>query len=544
MLLLALALPIGSSVRAEPKAESKPPIKPLKALLITGGCCHDYAKQKELLKAGIEARAHVQVDLVHSTSGSTKARFDIYEKADWANGYDVVIHDECTSDVTEMPYVGNILAAHKGGVPAVNLHCAMHCYRTGTNDWFEFVGIQSTGHGPQLPIKIEYVDKEHAVAQGLPNWTTVNEELYNNVKVLDSARPLARGSQDRGKALDDFVVTWVNQYGKTRVFSTTLGHNNETVGDPRYLDLVTRGLLWSCDKLNDSYLKPKVEAAAVNPADGERLKLLIVDGQNNHNWKAMTPLMKAELEQSGRFIVDVATTPDNKAPKEAWDAFRPDFSKYAVVLSNYNGQSWPAEVQANLVQYVGGGGGLVIIHAANNAFSDWPEWNQMIGLGWRGSDFGDRITLDEQRKVVRVPKNEGPGAGHGRTHEFIVETLEAEHPVMKGLPEKWLHANDELYHGQRGPAQDMRILAAAFSAKETGGTGAYEPMIWWIPFGKGRVFTTLMGHVGDTRAIRCIGFITIMNRGAEWAATGRVTLPIPDNFPTATKTSLVPEPAP
>lgn len=239
---------IGSGQQSGRSAE---PNKPLKVLLITGGCCHNYGKQKELLKQGLEARANVKVDIVYSEDTSTKARFDIYQKPNWAEGYDAVIHDECTSDVKEIPYVQNILAAHKKGLPAVNLHCAMHCYRTGTNDWFEFVGIQSTGHGPQQPIEISYIDRDHPVAKPLENWKTINEELYNNVKVFDTARPLARGRQGNS----DFVVTWVNQYGKTRVFSTTLGHNNDTVGDPRYLDLVTRGLLWSCDKLDSGYLK-------------------------------------------------------------------------------------------------------------------------------------------------------------------------------------------------------------------------------------------------------------------------------------------------
>ena len=287
-------------------------------------------------------------------------------------------------------------------------------------------------------------------------------------------------------------------------------------------------------------------AGTVAGAEEKPLNLLIIDGQNNHAWEIMTPLMKAELEKTGRFAVDVATTPGKQAAKDAWKDFRPDFSKYDVVLSNYNGQAWPPEVQQALVKYVRAGGGLVIIHAANNAFSDWPEWNQMIGLGWRNNAFGDRMTLDAQRKVVRTPKNEGPGAGHGPTHEFLVESVDSTHPVMQGLPEKWLHANDELYHGQRGPAQDMHILGAAFSALDKKGTGTYEPMVWWIPFGKGRVFTTLMGHVTptDTRGIRCVGFLTIMNRGAEWAATGKVTIPVPKNFPTATETRLIPEQKP
>ncbi len=227
---------------------------PLKALLIAGGCCHDYAKQKDVLKQGLESRANVEVTIVYSPDTSTKARFDIYENPAWAKGYDVVIHDECTSDVTDMPYVRNILNAHKT-VPAVNLHCAMHCYRVGTSDWFEFVGIQSTGHGPQLPIGIEFVSKDHPVTHGLADWTTINEELYNNVKVLDTAQPLARGKQKVENGTSDFVVAWTNHYGKTRVFSTTIGHNTATVADDRYLDLVTRGLLWSCDKLNDDYLK-------------------------------------------------------------------------------------------------------------------------------------------------------------------------------------------------------------------------------------------------------------------------------------------------
>jgi type 1 glutamine amidotransferase len=233
--------------------------KPLKALLIAGGCCHDYAKQKDVLKAGLEERANLEVTIVYSPDKTTKARFDIYENPDWAKGYDVVIHDECTSDVTDMPYVRNILKAHQGGIPAVNLHCAMHCYRVGTNDWFEFVGIQSTAHGPQLPIGIEFVGKEHPITRGMDDWTTINEELYNNVKVLGTAVPLARGKQKLENSTSDFVVAWANQYGKTRVFSTTLGHNTDTVGDPRYLDLVARGLLWSCDKLNGDFLKAKAK---------------------------------------------------------------------------------------------------------------------------------------------------------------------------------------------------------------------------------------------------------------------------------------------
>lgn len=245
-LLLALAFGLlvstGSAFAAEP----------LRALLIAGGCCHDYVTQKDLLKDGLEKRIHIQVDVVYTADRGTGARFDIYEKDDWAKGYDVVIHDECSSDVKDMPYVRNILNAHQSGVAAVNLHCAMHCYRTGTDDWFRFVGIQSTGHGPQKPIEITFTDSAHPATKGLRGWTTGNEELYNNVKVFESARPLATGRQDTGRRVADAVVVWVNDYHGTRVFSTTLGHNNTLVGDDRYLEMLARGVLWACGKMDES----------------------------------------------------------------------------------------------------------------------------------------------------------------------------------------------------------------------------------------------------------------------------------------------------
>lgn len=263
----------------------------------------------------------------------------------------------------------------------------------------------------------------------------------------------------------------------------------------------------------------------------EKLDLLIVDGQNNHNWKATTPILKSFLTATGRFNVAVATSPPKNAPADAWEAFRPDFSQYDVVLSNYNGELWPEPVRKQLETFVDGGGGLVIVHAANNAFPEWAEFNRMIGLGWRGNNFGARVTLDDGGKVVTTPQGDGPGAGHGRQHEFSIRTRDGKHPVTQGMPAEWRHAKDELYHGQRGPAQSMHILATAYSDPETGGTGAHEPMIWWIPYGQGKVFTTVMGHADYS--MQCVGFQSVVARGAEWAATGQVTLPLPQEFPTA-----------
>ena len=246
--------------------------KPLRVLLITGGCCHDYAKQKDILKNGLEERAYVVVDQVHTDDKSTKPPLAILGNADYAKGYDVVIHDECAADVSDPATIAAVLAPHRQGIPGVNLHCAMHSYRVGnagtraTNGtvrsaWFDYLGLQSSGHGPQEPIALNLLGSAHAITKGQTNWTTIKEELYNNIQIFPTATPLIKGTQSLkqkdGTIKDvETVVAWANQYDKTRVFSTTVGHNNQTVADGRYLDLITRGLLWSCGKLDSGYLKP------------------------------------------------------------------------------------------------------------------------------------------------------------------------------------------------------------------------------------------------------------------------------------------------
>ena len=242
--------------------------KPVRALLVIGGCCHDYSKQKEILTKGISARANVQWKIAYDPDTGTKHLNPIYENDNWAKGFDVIVHDECCSDVKDEAIIAKILKPHRDGLPAVLLHCGMHSYRSAgfpkMTPWFEFTGCPSTNHGAQLPIAISFVDKSSAITKGLADWTTVNEELYNNSagQLLETAQPLARGKQTtknkKGEeSVSDFVVAWTNTYnGKTRVFATTLGHNSETVEDSRYLDLVTRGLLWSVGKLDETHLKP------------------------------------------------------------------------------------------------------------------------------------------------------------------------------------------------------------------------------------------------------------------------------------------------
>ncbi|HTU89793.1 MAG TPA: ThuA domain-containing protein [Gemmataceae bacterium] len=254
---------------ADDPAPRKEKTRTIRALLVIGGCCHDYAKQKDILTKGISERANVEWTVSYDPDKGVKHLNPVYEKPDWAKEFDVVVHDECCSGVTDESLIARILEPHRQGLPGVVLHCGMHSYRSEgwkenkMSPWFEFTGLPSSGHGPQLPIAVTFSDKDNPITRGLTDWTTGKEELYNNFagKVLDTAHPLARGKQiikdKNGKErTEDVVVTWTNLYkGKGRVFATTLGHNNATVADGRYLDLVTRGLLWAVDKLDEAHLK-------------------------------------------------------------------------------------------------------------------------------------------------------------------------------------------------------------------------------------------------------------------------------------------------
>ncbi|GAA5119612.1 ThuA domain-containing protein [Luteolibacter yonseiensis] len=240
--------------------------------------------------------------------------------------------------------------------------------------------------------------------------------------------------------------------------------------------------------------------ATALPASAGKIGVLLITGQNNHDWVSSTPVIERLLEETGRFDVTVSTTPSPESPKDAWNDWNPAFKNYDVVLSDYNGEIWPDTVKTNFTAYVNDGGRVTLVHAANNAFGGWKEFETMTGLLWRDSNSGDRVYLDENEKPVRQPKGEGPGAGHGAGHAYQITTRDSQNPIFKDLPKVWMHVADELYHGQRGPAENMRILATAFSSKESGGTGVHEPMIWWIPYGKGRVITLVPGHMGKDQS--------------------------------------------
>ncbi len=259
--------------------------------------------------------------------------------------------------------------------------------------------------------------------------------------------------------------------------------------------------------------------AVCTSAADRKLTALIVDGMNNHDWAAGTRAIQSILEGSGRFTVAVSTFPA-----------KPDFSKYDVVINNFNGghtadgTRWPHDVELALESYVKAGGGLVIYHAANNAFLNWPEYNQMIGLGWRDKGFGQGIAVGPGGTLVPVPKGEGLNPGHGPRHDFEIYVRDAAHPITSGLPAHWSHPSEQLTHGQHGPAQGLEILTYAFSEISHQG----EPMDWVKSYGRGRVYTTMLGHTWKDELnpnLDDLYFQALLARGVEWAATGKVTLP-------------------
>jgi hypothetical protein len=279
-----------------------------------------------------------------------------------------------------------------------------------------------------------------------------------------------------------------------------------------------------------------------SPAAQSRIKVMILTGQCNqyHNWSVSSAAIKQMLDESGRFEVTVVTSP---AKGQDMSGFKPSFAGYGAVVMDYEGDDWPADTRKAFADYVRGGGGLVLVHAADNAFPKWPEFLEISGVGgWEGRDetWGPKVRWREGKIVLDATT---PGnATHPAKHDFVVVTRAPEHPIMKGLPAEWMQANDEMYSQLRGPAKNLDVLATASADKAKGGTGENEPMFMTIRYGKGRVFQNTLGHVGpqETTAasLRSVGYIVSIQRGTEWAATGAVTQKVPPDFPTATQTSL------
>lgn len=310
----------------------------------------------------------------------------------------------------------------------------------------------------------------------------------------------------------------------------------------------------------------------------ELSKVLIIDGRNNHNWRVTTDSIRATLRSTAKFNVSVSTAPDSLIPtnprapkssdpkvqqvfkeanqkfndltksakeraKKQWEQWRPDFKKYDCIILNYNGQYWPDEVQKDFVDYVKNGGGVLLIHAANNAFPNWHEFNEIIGIGWRKAPFGEAIKVDPD-SGEKYSDDNASNSAHGSKHPFQITIRKQSHPIMNGLPEVWMHARDELYHNMRGPAKSLTVLSTAWSDPKQRGTGKHEPITWEVEYGKGRAIVTSMGHFyrGERTwdALYCVGFQTIVARSCEYLATGSVTIQAPESFPGQSTVSILP----
>ena len=279
--------------------------------------------------------------------------------------------------------------------------------------------------------------------------------------------------------------------------------------------------------------------AAIRPLYAAPIKVLIIDGDADraHNWKLDSVVLKAELEETGLFHTDVMTAPPFVGGD--FSNFKPDFSNYQVVVMNYQADDWPESLKVPFEAFVRDGGGLVVTHCLDCSFPLWKEYNDMIGIGgFRNRDEkAGPMWYGKDGKLVS-DNSPGPRGVHGLRIPYLVKAQNSDHPIMKDLPKAWMHQGDELYNRLGGPGSNMTLLASAFSDPENKGTGRDEAQVWVVGYGKGRVFVNTAGH--DTNAKSSVDFITLLQRGTEWVATGKVTQKVPADFPTAQSVSYRP----
>lgn len=256
------------------------------------------------------------------------------------------------------------------------------------------------------------------------------------------------------------------------------------------------------------------------------IRVLILDGVNNHDWRAATQGILKALP-SPAFEMTVSTSPEAGAPASEWTAWKPDFTRFHAVIVNFNGGHttkglrWPPELERSFELYLRSGGGVVFFHAANNAFLEWPEYNRMIGLGWRPKEFGPSIILDDREHPVLVPAGEGKGPGHGPRHDFEVVVRDPRHPITRDLPKRWMHPSEQLTHGQHGlptfNPDSLTILTYAWSKDAL----EFEPLDWISHYGKGRVYVTMLGHTWKDEPNPNLSdpwFQRLLANGVRWVA--------------------------
>jgi mono/diheme cytochrome c family protein len=282
-----------------------------------------------------------------------------------------------------------------------------------------------------------------------------------------------------------------------------------------------------------------LSVAVVVPRAAAPIRVVLLDGESAgpyHPWQLTTPVLKKELDDAGLFQVDVVTAPPAGS---SFSAFKPDFQKYQAVVLNYDApdERWPADLKAAFERYVRDGGGLVVVHASDNAFPGWKAFNDMIGVGgWRDRTEKDGPLWFFQDGVLKSDNTAGKAGSHGQRLPFRVTVRDPNHPITRGLPGVWMHQGDELYARMRGPGRNMTVLATAYSDPANNGSGRDEPQLMVLTYGRGRVFHTTMGH--DVSALSSVDFVATFQRGTEWAATGSVTLKVPPDFPTPDRVSF------
>lgn len=399
------------------------PPKPIKALLVTGGCCHDYTTQKNLIKEGLEARAHIEVTVVQQGGSTTNTKIPLYQDPKWADGYDIVLHDECFAGIDDPAWTARVLKPHQEGLPGVVIHCAMHCYRDKTDQWFRFCGVTSHKHGAHYPHTVYNYDAEHPIMQGFgPAWYNPQGELYHIAKVWDTAHVLG-ASKEKNEGTEQPCV-WTNQYGDARIFGTTLGHHNETVEDDKFLALLTRGTLWACDKLSDEYLKEvgsnggpqmvPVNLALNRPAKAsseEKSKNNFagnaVDGNKGTRWCAAGSNYPQWLE------VDLGEPKDLRGAQIDWESANSIY-RYTIDGSA-DGETWKTIVDASKNQgsnydheFVTGGFRYIRVNALGCRQGGWASIRELRLLGTEMVKVDPIATLEQKEAEklgqVRIPE--------------------------------------------------------------------------------------------------------------------------------------------
>jgi uncharacterized protein len=281
---------------------------------------------------------------------------------------------------------------------------------------------------------------------------------------------------------------------------------------------------------------------SVQAAEAARkIRLLIVEGISNHDWPRRLAMVRDILARDGSFDVDVSITPPDAGDPAAWARWRPDFARYDVVLSGYNNlggkAGWPADVQRAFEAHVRGGGGFYAYHEANNAFAEWPQYNEMIGLGWRDRHFGRALLVRDDETLQTVAAGEGDDTWHGERTDALVRRL-GQHPIHAGLPRAWRAADIEVYRYARGPARNVDVIAYAHDGVD----GRRFPVEWTVLYGQGRVFVSSYGHLWagqpDAKGMRCAAFQTIMPRALKWLARRDPEPHVPADFPGPDEVSL------